>query len=204
MRNVLNIILTLLIVLMYTNGYAGPSGSSITCDNNKRVCQVYLKEEFSEPHKYSATLRVLSRLDSSYTVYFHLKGFGGDLSIVKSFYDNMNTVKYKSVSIVEGNVYSAHALFAVMTEQLIVKPGTFLMFHKPFLVVKGREIHNINAYCKQQYPKQVAQCQSDYEARLAPAVRFAHQISLKLLTKAELDLVDAGGEVYIKSTDKRL
>lgn len=103
---------------------------TITCTETlSRVCDVRLSSVIVGNEKYRKLNDILIQANARNTVRFRLAGNGGRISTLIQLMNSIKETKAKTIMIVEGDVYSAHAMLALSGDQIIIKENVMFLFH---------------------------------------------------------------------------
>lgn len=97
--------------------------------SDPNIYYVYLAEEIHTPNEYSNLVTILEGLGSNNTVKVYLNGYGGSSAGMLRLITALDKTAAKVVYIVDGDVYSAHAILACDAHRNNITPGIYMMFH---------------------------------------------------------------------------
>lgn len=129
--------------------FVPPDPYNIDCQDTiflNQVCSVHLTDEIVDSNKYINLKKLLDGAGSGDKITIHLAGFGGDAHTLLSLYNSLRSTKADVTMSVEGHVYSAHALLAVMGDHLVVGKHLYLMFHDVQVAPEARAIPAVAAF----------------------------------------------------------
>lgn len=107
---------------------ASPTTSlNIECKNN--ICDLYLDGQINEPNEYIDLKKRLSNATKDETIYLHLTGVGGRADGLLYILNSIKTSKAKIISVVDGNIASAHTVLALGTDSLIINGSCYFYIH---------------------------------------------------------------------------
>jgi len=161
-----------------------------------KVSDVYLSNEIKSSINYMDIAILLDMAKKGDLIRFHLAGYGGDGNTMMFLISHIKNTKAHTVSLVEAPVYSAHTYIAMSTNELIVYPFTFLMFHT---------VSSHNFDCSQLIGKidrgqdVVEKCKQNILANDDATNVLIDNISL--LTSEEKFRVKDGFDVYISAME---
>lgn len=108
------------------------SAYSYKCVNGGApLCDVYFTEDIAGPDEYTGIVELIENAPLGSTINLHLIGYGGNASSVYYLYNAIQTTKAHVNTVVEGPVYSAHAMLAFVGHTISIKPASLFMFHVP-------------------------------------------------------------------------
>jgi hypothetical protein len=139
-------------------------------------------------------LNILREADDNDTVIIHINGIGGDVATAVSIINAMHESKAKVVADVSGAGFSSWAFIASQADELIMRPNSFLMFHKGIVQepckTEGLDIRGVpNAEV----------CLLDEINDNTTSNELID--GAKLLTPEEKQSIKAGHEIYIRSDE---
>lgn len=123
----------LLALFMVTNSLAEENVFAHKTRCADKVCHVHLGPKILESWYYLDMFEELDKANETYTIYLHLQGNGGLISTLNQMLNVLWNTKAKTVAVVEGQVYSAHAALAVSMDELRVGNGATFLFHRSSL-----------------------------------------------------------------------
>lgn len=95
----------------------------------KKRCHVRLTTTIGNPERYRAVFEKLDGLRSKDEVIWHLVGNGGQIRTMIQIINVMKSNPARDITIVEGDVYSAHAMIAMSGDEIIIRENTMFLFH---------------------------------------------------------------------------
>jgi len=119
-------------------------GTTIDCKRNQQggnTCHVTFNPTFDDNiYKdliyqiqdnsfYNNYYRLLFLATSRDIIITHLQGHGGIASAGEAIINGIKNTKAKTINLIEGYVYSAHAMIAVAAQKVAVEPATIFLFH---------------------------------------------------------------------------
>ena len=171
------------------------------------TCHVTLDREISSSDDYKPLIMKLQKAQRLDQFVFHFVGFGGSATTGMAL---VNAIRYSKASthgIIEGPVYSMHAVLSFSTDTTEARSGSFIMVHHV-------NILNDTSYCSKAAVKQPSdRGQSTYLKCLYHAEFYLDQFAQlmyntvgKYMTKKEFGAVLRGHDVYIpaREVNKRL
>lgn len=173
----------------------------------KETCHIRLTTQISNPENYQTILDKISTADEGDVFVFHLIGNGGRVDTVIQFYNVIKNSKAKVIMIVEGDVYSGHALIAAMGDELIVGDNVLFLVHTTSAYgiykehckknFKGKKDRDQSAYDK---------CMNYYEQHIIQTNSLIIKLYSKYMTPEQLARAISGYDVIITGEDikKRL
>lgn len=93
------------------------------------TCRVRLTTQIGNPESYQEIFDKISNADKGDTFVFYLAGNGGQVRTVIQFYNVIKNTKAKVIMVVEGDVYSGHAMLAAMGHKLIIGDNVLFLVH---------------------------------------------------------------------------
>lgn len=103
--------------------------STIKCSVVQQSCDIQLTTSIEMPEHYYHIGEKLRTIGPGYTIYLHLSGFGGAVKGIDYLESSLKATGAKVVSIVEGNVYSAHAYLSVAFDEMRSMGDYSMLFH---------------------------------------------------------------------------
>ena len=91
--------------------------------------ELYLGEVIQGPEEYAELTSQLKKLSESDIVIVYLNGVGGSVAGLTRLTTSLDGTKAWVLYIVDGDVYSAHAVLACGAERQNISPGVMMMFH---------------------------------------------------------------------------
>jgi hypothetical protein len=131
--------------------------STIDCDFFAKTCDIQLTTEIGMPEEYYHIGKELRSINENYTIRLHLSGFGGaikGMNYIKSVIDQTGA---KTVSIVEGDVYSAHAYLSTAFDEMRVTGDYSMLFHT------GSHYNEAFNLCMVQHFRSILEPMTDWE-----------------------------------------
>ncbi len=129
------------------------------------------------------------------TITFHLAGYGGDVQTTTILIDNIKTTKAKTVMVIEGPVYSAHAYIALSGDVVEIKPYAFVMLHSNSIL----SVDCSTATGTDRGVSNVEHCNMMKDALMTSNVKLL--IDLKYVTNEEKLNILMGHDVYLQSDE---
>lgn len=181
-----------------------------SCNPNGLQCEVYLSSTIWDQAKYRQIFLLIENSPSTQDINIHLAGNGGDMNSVVYFYNAIKKSKSKVTMVVEGPVYSAHAFLSMVGTSIDIADGSFFMFHKPAVYnSKINEFVSPLLICKVLYGKKdreqdlVKKCEDRMNNEGYIYTKIFESTFYKYLTKDEIDNINKGDDIFIKSDDMR-
>lgn len=102
------------------------------CVQNETKCEftVYLTSPISDPIDYDLLMILLQRAKEGDVMTFIINSPGGSVDTMIMITDAIHASRAHTISEVHGMAASAAAMIAQSTDELIVSPGSTLMFHE--------------------------------------------------------------------------
>lgn len=103
--------------------------ATIDCEYLTKTCDIQLTTNIDAPEEYYHIGKELRSIGSDYTIRLHLSGYGGlvkGMDYIKSVIDQTGA---HTISIVEGDVYSAHAYLSIAFDEMRVTGDYNMLFH---------------------------------------------------------------------------
>jgi len=100
-----------------------------SCAHN--ICNVYLTDTIEDDSNYLGLYKLIVESPKNTVINIHLSGYGGDVSTVVHLANAIQESKAEVDTIVEGNVFSAHAFIAMLGKHIYIQPNVLLLFHIP-------------------------------------------------------------------------
>jgi ATP-dependent protease ClpP protease subunit len=153
-----------------------------------RVHKVYLSEVISTPFLYKDLLNFLRTVPSDDLVEFYLANDGGNAQTMHQIINAIGDCKASVQMVVDAPCYSAGAVLATCGDNLIMKPGTFLMFHNYSMGMMGKG--------------------GELASRIIAEDRYLSSLMRRILknflTNAELTALEKDQDVYVHEDDPDL
>jgi ATP-dependent protease ClpP protease subunit len=168
-----------------------------------KTCHVRLATEIGKPEQYRELFHLISTAKSGDTVYIHLIGNGGLVSTTVQFYNVIKASKAKIVTVVEGDVYSAHAYIAMMGHKIMIADYVLLLVHNSSaygsveticIDKQGEEDRTHDAYEK---------CVGYFNMHLLQSDNIMTKLFSKVLTAKEMEKAKKGHDVIITGEQAR-
>ena len=113
----------------------GIIGASGTAEN----LEVYFSDTIQSPMAYTALAVQLEKATPDTVITIHLIGFGGNADTVLYLENLISRSKATVIMDVDGSVYSAHAMIAMLGKQINIGKYGHFMFHYPAAMNYKRE-----------------------------------------------------------------
>ena len=149
------------------------------------VYNIYLGETVESSTNYYELFNLLNTATQNDHINIHLNNFGGMVHTGVQLINNINTTKANVQIHVEGPVYSMAAILGCCIPNVKVHPFAFYMFHD----YSGGERGKGN-----EIEKSVANYRPFFR-------NFMHKVCSPFLTKAEIDKVVDGQDLYITAAE---
>lgn len=165
-----------------------------------KSCQVRINTEVTKPEDFKPVLSLLSEAKTGDTIIFYLMGNGGRGDSMTQLVYGIKHSKAHTISVVEGDVYSAHAYLMTATNELYINPFAVVMFHRGSLYgnpkicddQKGKVDRGRDAYEK---------CHQLLAALLKQDAQLVYYLLMGVLTEKEINQVLNGEDVYLTGQD---
>ena len=95
----------------------------------KKTCHVRLTTSIGKPEEYRQVFHLLATAKKGDVINFYMIGNGGQVSTTIQFYNAIKKTKAKTVAIVQGDVYSAHAFISMMMDEIEIGQNVMFLFH---------------------------------------------------------------------------
>lgn len=177
----------------------------LSLNNANSICHVYFGDSINEPVSYRNLDKELKNLTEKDVIYLHVVGDGGRGDGLVYILNVLDEVKAKKITIMEGNVASAHALLVMAGDEIQVKKRGLILFHNISISNMGLDICSMQVgkdrglakyeKCMENLPK--------YEKFYNDIVRVYVK---KVLNKIEMLEYEAGHDIILDSNElkKRL
>lgn len=109
--------------------FAPAPESTIECSSISEICDIQLTTGIGSPADYYHIGTELRTISSDYTVRLHLSGYGGQVKGMNYLEAILKQTGAHVVSVVEGDVYSAHAFLSVIFDEIEVMGDYTMIFH---------------------------------------------------------------------------
>lgn len=168
-----------------------------------QTCHVRLSTAIGKPEKYRRILHAMAQAGYGDTIYIYLRGNGGRVDSTIQIYNAIKNSKAKIVTVVEGDVYSAHAMIAAMGDE--IKVGKYLLF----MIHTSSAYGSYEEYCAKKFIKVdgthvkdrtqslYQKCMDIYRARLLQTNAMIHELYSRLLTAEELRAIYEGHDLLL-------
>lgn len=176
----------------------------------KKTCHVVFKKDIVKTEKYNELIALLYSADENDTIYLYFTGNGGFVDTALMLHAAIKESKAKTVTVITGNVFSAHALLAISGKKVIVKnKHALVMFHRS----SAYGIKDLKQYCKNQFGDQLDRrhsqadkCVQFFKEHLKQDRKAALTIYKGILTKDEIARILKGHDVFLTGEElaKRL
>lgn len=172
----------------------------------ERVCHVRLSNSIEEPDHYIKLFTLLTSLDGNDIVYLHLAGNGGSAATAIQFVNILHKTPARTVAIVEGSVYSAHAYIAMAAKHLVTEPTTLFLFHRSSLYGQEEEVCSAEDGATDRTQDAGAKCRAFVQEVLKQDAAFVVRELSGFLTQSEIQGILNGDDLTITGDEimKRL
>ncbi len=168
-----------------------------------RHCSVRLTTEITKPEDYQEVLQVLTDASRFDTVTFYFIGGGGQGSSMIQIINALKITKAYTVSVVQGDVQSAHAGIAIATNKLEVGDYLFFMFHRSSLYGNEKEFCDRFKGKKDRTQDLEAKCWNTVKAMTKIDNDITDKLYSKYLTKDEMHQVKNGYDVIVSGEEMK-
>jgi len=182
-------------------------GGSIECTGIvQQVCHIRLTTTISAPENYQDIFRTIRSAD---VVYIHLVGNGGQVQTAKQFYNVIKSTKAKVITVVEGDVYSAHAFITMMGDEIIIGDNVTMLIHTSSILGAYKKYcssNNINEDGTHKLDRGQSaydKCIDFYSKGLAQTERLIFTLFSRVLTMKEYKQVIAGHDIILTGEEVR-
>lgn len=111
------------------------------------VTKIFLSDTIAAPSNYRSLVNLLLSAKEDEVIEMYLAGNGGSATAGMQISIAMQSSKAKIVTIMYGNVYSAHAVIASNGKDIrVLNPFITMMFHRPAILV-NKEAVTLDEYC---------------------------------------------------------
>lgn len=178
---------------------------SYDCTGN--TCEVYLGDSIDGQASYENLYKLLETADAGTVVNLHMSGYGGRVDTISRLANVISLSKAEVNTIIEGPVYSAHAVIGMFGKHIKLTPFAFFMFHCPGVYLDDGRILTMEEACstsKGQFDRgqdAYVKCMQNAEQQEAIFHGIMNAYINKFLTKQEIKDILDGKEVYITSKD---
>jgi len=152
--------------------------------------EFYTPNSVQSTQQFETIIRALRLAPPGSTIIIHSMGTGGAVPVIIQLMNAMKESKATVVVEISGAAYSAHAVLACAADKVIVRPGSFLMFHPISVPV-------VTAFGVQMVPA----IGKNIDRTTAHMYAYAHNACVnesKLLTQSQWNsIVLEGSEVYL-------
>jgi len=168
-----------------------------------KKCHVRLSTAIGKPEIYRELFHLLNTASSRDTIYIYLMGAGGQVQTTLQMYNVIKSSKAKIITVVEGDVYSAHAFIAAMGSQIKIGDHILFLVHTSSAYGKYEkycEAKNINQkgeHLKDRNQSAYDKCMNYYRMQLKQTNKLIITIFSSILTKEELKMVLEGHDVIL-------
>lgn len=183
---------------------------SVVCNEVTNVCDVHFSGIIGPQDKYRGLYELIENAPAGSKIRLHLYGVGGYVDTVIHLYNSINASKAEIDTIIEGPVYTAHAMIAMMGHHIIVSDASFFMFHLPAIFDPNRAENVLpEQVCiyslgdKDRGQDAYKKCMDASAAESKIINDMLNNTSYKYLTLEELQRVKEGYDVYVYAEDMR-
>lgn len=159
-----------------------------TTQRTRTDYKVYLGEVINTPYSYRDLYSLLRNASVEDTIVFYLANHGGHFEALSQLANAVHDCVAVVQMVVDAPCYSAGAMFAVLGDNLVMKPGTFLMFHNYSTGAMGKGNALID-----QVVQEDAWARAQYQRLLKD-----------FLTDKEITALAKDQDVYVHADDKNL
>lgn len=103
--------------------------SKLSCSKIDSICHLQLEDSIGSIDNYFQIADEARKIGPNYTIIVHLSGYGGHVKGMRYLESTLKQTGAHIVSVVEGDVYSAHAYLAVAFDELRVTGDYAMLFH---------------------------------------------------------------------------
>lgn len=165
-----------------------------------KSCQVRIDTEVTKPEDFKPVLSLLSEAKTGDTITFYLAGNGGRGDSMSQLIYGIKHSKAHTVSVVEGDVYSAHAYLMTATNELYINPFAVVMFHRGS-IYGNPNICDSAIGKKDRGHDAEPKCQQLLAALLVQDEQLVYYLLMDVLTEQEIKRVINGEDVYLTGQD---
>lgn len=182
------------------NEVVAPKAFRVDC--KEKHCEIYLESTIQEQDKYIGFEDVLDTATSDMDIRIHLRGNGGNVDTTMMLANAIRYSKAKTTMVIDGPVYSAHAVLAFVGKNIEIRLPTVFMFHRP-ADSKGRMGADI---CENEVGTDRGQ---DLKQKCVDVMvtldhnfmQLFDETGAKFLTKEELFKMQLGYDVFIDGNE---
>lgn len=114
--------------------------------------KIYLDKDIGEPSKYRNILQCLESATMMDRITFHISSDGGEVQSGAMIANAIEETQAHTISIVETHACSAASLIPMVTDELIMKPHSFIMIHSASYYF-GDELQKVKKYVDFQHER---------------------------------------------------
>lgn len=169
------------------------------------VQDVYLPDTLGSNDDYLVLIKTINDLRPEQTLRLHIAGYGGQVDTLVHIINAIENSKGTVDTIVEGPVYSAHAVLATVGKHMYVSSRSLFMFHAPAIKL-GEEYVLPSVVCQAvtgldrgQSARQ--KCEDSMKYNKAIFDSIAAKYVFKHLTKQQIKDYNNGRDVYLTSDE---
>lgn len=163
---------------------------------------IYLSEEISsDQSSYLPVFKEIERARAKDTIVLKLSGYGGDSNTLLRLFYLLDRSPAHVIVDVQGDVYSAHAMLALVGEEIVINPDSTFIFH---------QVSSLNSelsVCKDELFKMdrgvwaYTKCLTMVrETNIKYKIFFEKHI-FPYLTATEISMIQSGYEVYVSGEE---
>lgn len=160
-----------------------------------KTTDVRLGSKIEELETVNNVVDVLNKANYGDTIIFHIEGYGGEVETVQYLISNIKETKAHTVMVVEAPSFSGHAYVAASGNELVMFPGTYLMYHTSSAYGHdcSKETGTDRTVPNSEH------CLADMKYHLQSVNKLLESFSF--LTLSEIKGLETGHDVYITSDE---
>ena len=166
-----------------------------------KTCHIVFNKDIVKSESYNDLVTLLYSARADDKIYLYFTGNGGYVDTALMLNTAIKKSKALTITVITGDVYSAHALLGVSGKRIIVKnEHAIIMFHRSSIY----SIKDPVKYCNKKYKGQtdrrqslVGKCIKYMYAYIRQDSRAVLTLYKGILTKKEIQAVLAGHDVFL-------
>lgn len=171
----------------------------LTC--KEHVCHARFSQNIVDPKQYVDFLSEIDYLTAKDTLYIHLAGYGGRADSMFQIIGVLNRSPAKVISVVEGGVYSAHAMIAISSDSMVIDKSSMFLFHKGSRGVSNEEACAEDKGKLDRGQDAFTKCMDFLSMVDSISERSAAILMQRVLTNQEIKLVFQGHDILISGEE---